>query len=185
MEDREIVALYWARDEEALRESEAKYGRLLYKLSLGILCAKEDCEEVVDDALLAAWNAIPPARPENLGAYLSRIVRNLSIKKFRYNNASKRKSEYAACLEELSEFLPSQSDTEGDFDAAETGRLISDFLRTLPPEHRRIFVRRFYYFESPEVIAGTDGINLNTVKSVLYRTKQKLAAYLAGEGVRA
>lgn len=185
MEDSEIVALFWARDEAALTASAEKYGKLLYRLSLGILCAKEDCEEVVNDAYLAAWNAIPPCRPDHLGAYLSRIVRNLSIKKFRYNTAAKRKSEYSVCLEELSEFLPASGGTEADFDAAETGRLISDFLRTLPPEHRRIFVRRFYFFDTPEAIAAAYGINLNTVKSVLYRTKQKLAAYLAEEGVRA
>ena len=183
MEDRDIVALFWARDEAALRESEAKYGKLLYKLSLGILCAKEDCEEVVNDSLLAAWNAIPPNKPEYLGAFLSRIVRNLSAKKYRYNNAVKRRGEYGVCLEELAEFLPASDSAEKDFDAEETGRLISAFLHTLPPAHRRVFVRRFYFFDSAEEIAALYGMNPNTVKSILYRTKQKLAAYLAGEGV--
>ena len=184
MEDREIIALYFARDEQALCESEAKYGKLLYKLSFGILCAKEDCEEVVNDTLLAAWNAIPPTKPAHLGAYLSRIARNLSIKKFRYNSAAKRKSEYTACLEELGEFLPAPNGVEADFDAAETGRLISAFLRTQPAQTRRVFILRYYYFTSPEQIAEDCGMNLNTVKSTLYRTKKKLEAYLAGEGVQ-
>ena len=184
MDDREIVALFWARDEAALKASAEKYGRLLYKLSLGILRAKEDCDEVLNDAYLAAWNAIPPERPAHLGAYLCKIVRNLSIKKYRYNHAAKRSGEYDACIDELSELLPAAETVETAFDAAETGAMISAFLRQQDARTRWIFIRRFYFMDSPEAIAAAGGLKLNTVRSTLYRTKKKLIDYLSQRGVR-
>lgn len=183
MEDSEIVALYFARDERALRASGEKYGKLLLQLSLGILREKEDCEEVLNDAYLAAWNAIPPAKPEHLGAYLCKIVRNLSVKKYRYNHAKKRSGEYDLCIEELAEFLPAAGTVEGAAEASETAACISVFLRTLEHTPRVLFIRRFFFLEPPETIASRFGMNVNTVKSTLYRTKKKLAAYLQQEGV--
>ena len=184
MEDTEIVALFWARDEAALDACAEKYGKLLYKLSLGVLCAKEDCEEVLDDAYLAAWNAIPPARPQHLGAYLCKIVRNLSVKKYRYNHAAKRSTVYAACIDELAELLPAPENVETAFDAAETGALISAFLRAQDPNTRALFVRRYFFLDTPAEIAARYGMKQNTVKSILYRTRKKLAEYLQKEGVQ-
>lgn len=184
MEDTEIVALFWARDEAALKACAEKYGKLLYKLSLGILCAKEDCEEVLDDAYLAAWNAIPPERPQHLGAYLCRIVRNLSVKKYRYNHAAKRSGAYAACVDELAELLPAAGSVEDSFDAAETGALISAFLREQDENTRALFVRRYFFLDTPAEIAARYGMKNNTVKSILYRTRKRLADYLKEKGVQ-
>ena len=184
MEDREIVDLYWARDERALKETGKKYGRLLRKLSLGILCSDEDCEEVLNDAYLAAWNSIPENRPDNLCAYLCRITRNLSLNRRRFNTADKRRSEYDLCLEELQDFLRTPDSVETSFDAADTGRLISAFLAAQDPQTRGIFLRRFWFFDPPSAIAKRYGMKINTVKSILYRTKLRLSEYLKSEGVQ-
>lgn len=182
MEDRDIVNLFWARDEAALKESEIKYGKLLRKLSLGVLRSEEDSEEILNDTYLAAWNSIPDNRPNNLGAYLCRIARNLSLNKRRWRGAEKRNAEYDVCLEELSEFLPGTAGVEEEFDARETGRLISSFLYTQDPKHRMVFLRRYWYFDTPEEIAERCGMKVNTVKSMLYRTKCRLFAYLKEKG---
>ena len=184
MEDRDIVALYWDRDEAAIRETQNKYGRLLQKLALGILRFHEDGEEVVNDACLAAWNAIPPERPQSLGAYLCKITRNLALNRVRRDRTVKRGGNYEICSEELLEFLPAETDVEASFDAKETGALISAFLRSQKPEDRRLFLLRYWYFSSPEEIAAKCGMNVNTVKSRLYRTRQRLFAFLKEEGVQ-
>ena len=182
MEDREIVDLYWARNETALTETGTKYGLLLRKLALGILCSEQDCEEVLNDTYLAAWNSMPDNRPHNLGAYLCRIVRNLALNKRRWRTAEKRNAEYDVCLDELTAFFPSSSSVEDDFDARETARMISSFLYTQDATNRQIFLRRYWFFDTPEEIAEMFGMKPNTVKSILYRTKTKLLRYLREEG---
>ena len=183
MDDRDIASLYWERNEAAIRETQNKYGRLLQKLALGVLRVREDGEEVVSDACLAAWNAIPPEQPENLCAYLCSITRNLALNRLRRDRAVKRGGNYESCSEELLEFLPVGNTVEEAFDAKETAARISAFLRSQKPKDRGVFLARYWYFMSPEEIAGKYGMNVNTVRSRLYRTRQRLFTYLKEECV--
>ena len=180
-EDREIVALFWARDEAALRACETKYGLLLKRLALGILRSKEDCEEIENDALLAAWNAIPPERPADLAAYLCKIVRNLALNRLRRDRAAKRGGGAVQAGETALELVPAPDSVERTAEARETAAKISAFLRAQPAETRQIFIRRYWFFDTPEEIAARRGMKPNTVKSILYRTKRKLFAYLKEE----
>ena len=150
MEDAAIVALYWARDEQALTETAAKFGAYCRKIADNILHSAHDAEECENDTWLAAWNSMPTNRPARLAPYLGRITRNLALDRFDRAAAQKRGSgQTCAPLDELAECVAAPGSVEDSFDAAETGRLISAFLRTLPEETRSIFLRRYCCRDRP------------------------------------
>ena len=182
MEDREIVELFWQRDEAAVAETQRKYGRYCFSIALNVLGREEDAREVVNDACLGAWNAIPPHRPELLSAFLGKITRRLALKKLRERTAAKRiGGEAAASLEELDECIPSSLRTEESVEAAELTRAIDRFLETLPAEERRVFLRRYWFFDSIEAICSRCGFSQSKVKSMLSRTRKKLLLWLRKE----
>lgn len=183
MEDSEILELYFRRDEGALRETETRHGGVCRALAQRLLNSAADAEECWNDALLRAWNAIPPERPLHFRAWLLKLTRRLAIDRCRAMTAEKRGGgELPLVLEELSECVPGASGAE---DAAMTralGRAVSRFLRTLPERERTIFLRRCFYAEANRDIARSLGLRENAVAVSLRRTRQKLRAYLTKEG---
>ena len=183
MEDREIVELFWRRDEEAVVESRRKYGGLCFSVALGVLGSPEDAEEAASDALLGAWNSIPPQKPEYLDAYLAKLSRRAAIDLLRKERALKRWSgEAALALEELQDVVSGASGAEEKLEASELAGLIARFLRTRPETVRKIFLRRYWYVESVSEIAGAFGWSESKVKSLLFRTRKSLRSYLEKEG---
>ena len=175
MEDAAIVALYWARDEQALAETAAKFGAYCRKIADNILHSAHDAEECENDTWLAAWNSMPTNRPARLAPYLGRITRNLALDRFDRAAAQKRGSgQTCAPLDELAECVAAPGSVEDSFDAAETGRLISAFLRTLPEETRNIFLRRYWYCDATADIAARYGLTERKVRVTLHRTRGKL-----------
>lgn len=184
MEDAAIIDLYWARDEAALRESHLKYGSFCGAIAKNILSSREDAEECVNDTWLRAWNAIPPARPSPLRAFLGRITRNLSLDRFRASRAQRRGGgEIAILLDELGQCIPSDSSVEGVFDAKQTAAAITRFLDAQPELQRQVFLRRYWFGDSIHAIAERFALNEGTVKSGLFRTREKLRLALEQEGV--
>ncbi len=185
MKDSEIVDLYWSRDESAIAESSQKYGKSLENTSYSITRSREDAKECVQDTYLSAWNSMPTDRPEFLGAYLMKIVRNLSINIYRKNQAQKRHLENTPLIfDELAECIP-QSPGDSIFEEMEAGRLtrvLNSFLEKLDQEKRIIFVRRYFYSDSVNDIAEKLGLSVSNVKTTLYRTRQKLAEIIRREG---
>ena len=185
MEDREIIALYWARKERALEETDRKYGSYCWTIAFNILRNREDTEECVNDTWMRAWNAIPPNRPAILSAFLGRITRNLSLDRYKAGKTEKRGGgRMKMTLEELSECLPSSQDVEQTVMEAELACLIDRFLRTLPEKECCIFLRRYWYVDTTLEIANRYKMSEGTVKSTLHRTRQKLKLYLEQEGFR-
>ena len=90
MEDVQIIDLYWRRDEEAIRATDAKYGSFCHRLAMNILHSFQDSEECVSDTYGRCWDTMPPRRPGSLRAYLGTIIRNLSISRYRAARAQKR-----------------------------------------------------------------------------------------------
>ena len=180
MEDRQIVDLYFARSERAVYESQYKYGRMLLSLALSLLSVREDAEECENDTYLTAWNKIPPDRPDYLGAYLSKITRFLCMNLLRKRTADKRPS-IAAALDELAECLPAADTVEGALENERLKEALNGFLRGLPADHRYIFVRRYYFNESIETIASSLSFGTGKVKTILFRTREKLKALLEKE----
>lgn len=183
MEDSRIVALYWQRDEAAILETRNKYEPYLTKIAYNILAVWEDSQESVNDAYLSAWNSIPPQKPEVLSTYLAKLVRRISIDRFRRKNRQKRQpSQYALSLEELAECLSGGNSTEEETDGRLLAQTVEAYLNTLPPDARNMFLIRYYFLDSIRDVAGYFGCSEAKVKSSLHRTRQGLKSYLEQEG---
>lgn len=183
MKDAEIVDLYWQREEKAIEETTQKYGAYLSKIAYNILSNLEDSQECVNDTYLAAWNSMPENRPGILSTYLGKITRQISIDRFRKNNSKKRlTSEYTVSLSEMEDCFADSNTPEQEFDAKLLGNAVNSFVRSLPEDARKVFIGRYYFFDSVKIIASYCGISEANVKTVLYRTRQKLKDYLVKEG---
>lgn len=183
MEDEVIIALFFDRSEQAIRELDKKYGRMFRSLSYRILSDRQDVEECVNDAYLCAWNAIPPERPACLEAYLCRIVRNLSLKVYRFKAAAKRSSVYTVALEEISSCIANPSTVEHESDARNLGRLLEQFLATLTHRERVIFMRRYAYLDTYAEIAKRVGISEKNVSVRLTLIRRKMKQYFTEKEV--
>ena len=183
MEDEKIVALYWQRSEDAIRETAEKYEAYLTKIARNILYDPEDSEECVNDTYLAAWNSMPEHRPGVLSAYLGKITRQISIDRFRKRNSAKRRdSEYALSLTELEDTFAGGETPEKALDEKLLDAAVCNFVRSLPEESRRVFIGRYYFFDPLKTVAGYCGISEAKAKSILYRARRKLKEYLEKEG---
>lgn len=184
MHDNAIIELFFTRDEAAIRCCSEKYSAYLGAIATDILGDKSDADECLNDTLYRAWNAIPPARPENLATYLGRITRNLAINRARQRLTQKRGLGQAElALSELSECLPSGASTESYTDESELRDAINRFLDGLRTEHRRVFIRRYWYFKPINEIAKEYRMSESRVKSMLFRTRRDLKKYLEKEGI--
>lgn len=182
MEDTRIIDLYWNRNQQAITETEEKYGRYLRKISWNILYNDEDCKECLNDTLMKAWNSMPTERPDILSAFLAVIIRNLALDRYRRNHSRKRgEGQVDAVYEELAEFIGKES-PEQEVMAKELKVAIDRFLQGLDQETRMIFVRRYWYMDSIQEIAKWLEIGEAKVKTTLFRTRKKLQSFLEGEG---
>ena len=183
LDDREIIDMYWARNEDALTETDRKYSGYLKTVADHILSNPNDSEECVSDAYWRAWNAMPPHRPDHLRIFLSKIVRECSIDRYRRKIAGKRaNSQYDLVLEELEECVSSEGSCEDHIIANELSEAIGRFLREQSADNRRIFVCRYYYFDPICDIAKFFACSESKVKSTLYRMRQNLKIFLTKEG---
>lgn len=183
MEDNKIVELYFERNESAIEETDKKYGRYLLKIACNILSDPKDSEESVNDTYLAAWNSIPPNRPNILSAYLGKLTRFISIDIFRKRNTQKRRgSEYALSLEELGDTADPSLSPEKNIEDKILAEAVSRFLRTLPKDTRDLFVIRYYYLDSLSDAAKYCRMSESKAKSRLYRTRCALKEFLVKEG---
>lgn len=183
MEDVQIVQLYWERDQQAILATSEKYGNYCASIAKNILGSSQDAEECVNDTYLGAWNAMPPHRPSLLPAFLGKITRNLSINRYKHNTAEKRGGgETAAVLEEMAELVSGTGSVEQESDRRELLEAIDEFLKRLPPEKRKIFVCRYWYFDSVARIASRFGKTENQISVTLHRLRGKLRVCLLERG---
>ena len=182
MDDKKIVDLFFERNENAVRESSEKYGKYCYFIANNILDCPEDSEECVNDTLLRAWNSIPPAKPTSLKAYLGRITRNLALDTYDRKKAQKRSSQVELAYDEISEFVSGGENPEEKFEETELISEINAFLASLPKEKRKIFVARYWFFESAEEISKRTGKNKIYIRNTLNRTRTKLIKHLKERG---
>ena len=181
--DKGIIDLYWDRDERAIEETDFKYKKYLYCVIYNVVGNKHDCEECLNDTYLGAWNAIPPAMPDSLKAFLCVIARRCALK--RYNMKSKKRvvpSEMTASLSELENFISADDDIENDFDAERLGRVISNFVRDLPERKQFIFMSRYYAAEPIDKIAGNLGLSRSMINKELANIRLALKERLEREG---
>ena len=184
MEDTDIIALYFRRSEEAITETDQKYGRYCYSISHNILNNPEDAEETVSDTYLEAWNTMPPHRPPVLITFLGRITRHLSIDRWRSGKALKRGGgEVTLALEELDDCVSGGVTPEAACEEKELRLAVKNFLLTLPRQERQVFLCRYFYLDSISAIAAFTGFSTSKTKSMLHRTREKLRKALKKEGL--
>ncbi len=183
MDDAKIVQLYWDRDEQAIPATAAKYGNYCTSIAKNILGSREDAEECVNDAYLNAWISIPPNRPSILSAFLGKIVRNVSLNRYKHNAADKRGGgELPVVLDELSDLVSGKDDVEQEMDRKELVKAMDGFLGSLSPDKRSIFVSRYWYTNSVSEIAERHGMTAGAVSMTLNRLRLKLHNYLLERG---
>ena len=182
MTDSQIIALFWERNEDAIRETDAAYGRKLYAVSDKILRSTQDAEESVSDTYMRAWDTIPPQRPNYFFAYLAKICRNCSLSRLQWNSAAKRNAEVVSLTQEMENCIPDRS-YERKLEGEEIGRVLNAFLDSISLESRLIFMRRYWYTDSIAEIAARYSISEGKVKTQLHRTRNKLQLFLAKEGI--
>ena len=183
MDDAKIVQLYWDRNEQAILATADKYGNYCASIAKNILGNHEDAEECVNDTYLNAWNSMPPHRPSILSTFLGKIVRNLSIKRYKHNTADKRGGGQATVvLDEIAEFVSDADSVEQEIDRKELATAIDRFLDRLPADKRNIFICRYWYFDSISDIANRFRMTENNVSVTLNRLRLKLHNYLLERG---
>ncbi len=182
MDDLRIIELYFERDERAIEETDAKYGKLCHRIAYNILNNHEDSEECVNDTYVGVWNAVPPTRPNNFMSFVCKITRNLSLKRLEFMKREKRSAEVLVSLDELAAILPDERYAP-DVSDEDVGKLISAFLRNQKEDVRNVFIRKYYFFDSIRDIAERFGFTESKVKNMLYYTRNKLKDHLIKEGV--
>lgn len=174
MEDNQIIELYWNRNEKAISETDIKYGKYCNYIAYNILRDTEDSNECVNDTYLKTWNCIPPKKPDVFKLFLAKITRNLAIDKYRKN---KHKSTMEEVLDELSD-CTSNTNIENEVVYSDMLKNINIFLDNLPIDKRRIFIDRYWFFESIETISTKYELNKGNVKMILSRIRKNLKEYL-------
>ena len=184
MDDAAILALYAARSEQAISETRTKYGQYCISIAYRILASIEDSQECVSDTWLKAWETIPPAKPDDLRAYLGRITRNNALHRLRDESRLKRGGGTVdIALSELDECVTSGDTPENALLRQQLSEAVNRFLRALPQQKRVVFVLRYYYLYSTKEIARKTGLRENTVSSILFRLRKQLKSHLEQEGV--
>ncbi|MBQ4091367.1 MAG: sigma-70 family RNA polymerase sigma factor [Clostridia bacterium] len=181
--DDAIVELYWQRNETAIKETDRKYGRYLLVIADNIVHNRLDSEECLNDTYLGTWNRIPPTRPVSLKSFLARIMRNVSVGKFRQNTADKRiPSELITSLSELEECIAGESSIDRERATRELAEIINAALHAMTDREQYIFVCRYYYSDKISAIASSLGVSDPTINRTLAKLRRDLKARLDDAG---
>ncbi|MDO5401505.1 MAG: sigma-70 family RNA polymerase sigma factor [Eubacteriales bacterium] len=182
MDDEKIIGLYFDRNQDAIAETDRKYGSLCRSVSFGVLSNHQDAEECVSDTYLAAWEAMPPKHPEHLGAWLCKVCRNLSLMRLRERYSVRRGAgEFALCLDELGDTFAPGISVEQAYEQKEFAQAVNRFLHTLPETQRNIFLARYYLVTPIADIARRLHCSQSKVKTSLFRTRKLMQEYLKKE----
>lgn len=182
MNDSKIIELFFERSEQAITELSEKYYEICHRIAFNILGNEADAQECVNDAFLGIWNSIPPQNPEPLSAYVYKVVRNVSLKKYRSNTALKRNSHYDTALDEIEGCLPSDFSIENEINAENLSAEINSFLASIAKENRILFIKRYWFGEEISAIAEDLNITKHNVTVKLSRIRKALKKHLNEKG---
>lgn len=184
MDDEEIVALYWERNERAIEETDFKYKSYLLSIAYNVLHDRLDCEECLNDTYLGVWEAIPPTKPSSFQAFLTTVARRTAIKRYRRNLRKGRvPSELTVSLAELEEVIAVEDTLDAQMDAARIASVIGSFVWRLSERKRFIFMSRYYTASPIDVIAADLGVSRSTVNKELAAIRKALRTMLESEGI--
>lgn len=183
MEDKEIIELYLQRSEEAIGATQRKYGAFCFHIAKNILTIPEDAEECVNDTWNTVWNKIPPVIPDSLKAFIGKIIRDISLSRYRANHAKKRYNGIEIMLDELDDCIPSKFDVEQEMERQHTSDMINEWLGSLSKESRVLFVKRYYYGDAVKTLAKDFGFTENQMAQKMMMLRNSLKSFLAKKGV--
>ncbi len=183
MEDSAIIALYFDRNEDAIRETDKKYGAFCRKVAFNILSVNEDTEECISDTYMKVWNLIPPERPIKFMAWLGKIVRNTALGMYTKLHAKKRFNGMELMLDELSDCIPSDVSLEKELEDKEITEAINTWLKSISTEERYLFIRRYWYGDAVNELAKQQKVSPHTITQRLYRIRERLKVYFEKEGI--
>ncbi len=183
MDDKQIIELYFERNEQAIRETEKEYGRFCHRIAMNVLGIHEDAEECVNDTYYSVWKQIPPTVPEIFKVYLGRITRNLSISRFRAMRAKKRYNSMEIMLSELNDCVPSSANVEQSMEVMQLSEYISQWLDDLSEEDKALFVCRYWFGDEVQELAKKCGISASKMAQRMLRLRKSLKAALEKKGV--
>ena len=181
MEDSKIIELLFARNEDGIKHMDDTYGRRLFVLADNIVKNDQDAEESVSDTYMKAWDTIPPKKPMHLFAYLAKICRNFALKKLDWKTAAKRNAEVVSLTQEMENCIPDAS-RDREVEAKELAEAVGRFLDTVSYTERKVFLMRYFDLAKIQNIASEFNMSTGKVKSMLYRTRNKLREHLQKEG---
>lgn len=178
--DEEIIEKFFLREEKAIQMTDEKYGNMLFRIAYNILHDKLDSEECMNDTYLETWNAIPPAHPKVFPAFITQIIKRISINRYKEKNAQKRiPSDYIDSLDDLADYLGAADEIE----TRELGKIISDFVRSLPERRQFIFIGRYYMAQTPQSLADELSVGIATVYRELDKIREGLREHFERNGV--
>lgn len=183
MEDDLIIQLFWERSQDALTQTQQKYGKLLHHIVGNILSDPRDVEEATADAYLRLWNSVPPNRPQYLQSYAATLARNAALDLLRTRNRNKRDTRSDILFSELDECIAASGDISAQLEERELVELINRYLKMLDSTSRNLFIRRYFALDELEELAADFGMSKHTVSARLYRVRKGLQKYLRKEGV--
>lgn len=183
MDDKQIIDLYFSREEQAIQETDYMYGSFCRRIAMNILSIREDAEECVNDTYFSVWSQIPPTIPESFKAFLGRITRNISISRFRAMRAKKRYNGAEVLLSELNDCIPSSESVEEQIEAKQLSEYISAWLDSLSDEDEALFVRRYWFGDAVQDLADKCGIKPAQMAQRMLKLRRSLKAVLEQRGV--
>ena len=183
MDDSKIIKLFFERNEEAITALSAKHGNVVSKIATNVLGNHADAEECINDAYLAVWNSIPPAKPDSLRSYVCSVIRNIATTRYHYNTAEKRNSFYDVALDELEACIPDAEGVEREADKKGLSEALNEFLATLKDDECVMFIKRYWYSESVADMAKTFQATPHYISVKLHRTREKLRKFLIQKGI--
>lgn len=184
MDDKLIVDLFWERSEEAITQTQEKYGKYCFSIAFNILKSDSDAEECVNDTYMNAWNSMPPKRPNVLSLFLGKITRNLSLNRYYHSRAMKRTTVIEEALDEVADFVASDSVFDPVAEETVLKDVINRFLASLNKQNRIVFVRRYWYLSTVKEIADDCGLSESNVKVKLTRLRKSFKAFILKEGIQ-
>lgn len=182
MEDLQIISLYFKRNEAAISETATKYGAFCHRIALNILSISADADECVNDTYLRAWNSITPQKPDKLGAWLGKVVRNIAFDLWKKNHRQKRYAGMEQLQNELEDCIPSPATVEYQIEEQELTNIINTWLASLPQNDRILFMRRYWNGETVNTLAQESGMSPANMAKKMYRLRQNLKSKLEKEG---
>ena len=184
MNDDRIIKLYFERSEDAITETDKKYGGACRSVAYNILGNREDSEECTNDTYMKVWDVIPPNKPTKLGAFVVTIARNLALNMYKTASRIKNGSGYKSVnFEEIAGCLPAKESVESEVDRKAVLSAVERFLSMQPRDKQIMFIRRYFYCSTYAEIAGDLNTTEDRVRKSLMRMRDKLREHLEKEGI--